>query len=189
MTVTVSGSVTTSALPGITSIILPEYIEGLNGTNINRIPFAYHATFSYLLPEATYRYYNKVVVESDLPDFNGAGNTIFVAEDGTFTRTTATSLDTPGNQLYMRIVLNDGNGGTEAATRFTTQQYAQVLQFGTEALPTHGTAIEAISNDMPGDFVFMYNGTSDTLRPIYETHIEPSGIDFCVTTVYALFLL
>lgn len=216
-TVTVSGSVTTSALPGITSIILPEYIEGLNGTNINRIPFAYHATLSYLLPNTTYRYYNKVVVETDLPDFNGAGNTIFANEDGTFARTTSTSLDTPGqygefttsaagswsgwfitepsgndrftpgNHLYMRIVMNDGNEGTEVAHRFTTGQYARVLQFGTEALPTHGTAIEAISNDNAGDFVFFYNGTSDTLRPIYGTHIESSGIDFCATTVYAPF--
>lgn len=216
-TVTASGSVTTSALPGITAYILPEFIEGLNGTNINRIPFAYHVTLSYLQPTATYRYYNKVVVESDLPDFNGAGNTIFVAEDGTFTRTTTTSLDTPGqygefttdaagswsgwfvtepsgndrftpgNHLYMRIVLNDGNEGTEVAHRFTTDQYARVLQFGTEALPTHGTAIEAISNDLPGDFVFLYNGTSDTLRPIYGTHIESTGIDFCATTVYAPF--
>ncbi len=216
-TVTVSGSVTTSALPGISNAILPQYIEGLNGTNINRVPFAYRVSFSYLTPNATYRYYNKVVLEGDAPDFNGAGNTIFVNADGTFTRTTQTSLDTPGqygefttdangrwsgwfitepsgndrftpgNQLYMRININDGNEGTVEDQRFTTTEYARVLQFGTENLATQGTAIRAMSYDDPGDFVFLYSGTSDTLRPLYGTQIESTGIDFCTPGVYAPF--
>lgn len=216
-TVTASGTVTTNALPGITALTLPQFIEGLNGTNINRIPFAYRVTFSYLLPNATYRYYNKIVVESDLPDFNGAGNTIFVNADGTFTRTTTTSLEvpgqygefttdangswsgwfitepsgndrfTPGNQVYMRINLNDGNGGTTVTTRFTTTEYARVLTFGTEASATQGTGVHAISNDAPGDFVFLYSNTSDTIRPLYGTHIESSGIDFVAPGVYAPF--
>lgn len=216
-TVTVSGSVTTSALPGITDLMLPEYIEGLNGTNINRVPFAYRATLSYLTPNATYRYYNKIVVESDAPDFNGAGNTIFVNADGTFTRTTQTSLGTPGqygefttdatgswtgwfitepsgndrftpgNLIYMRININDGNEGTVEDQRFTTNKYVRVLTFGTENLPTQGTAIRAVSYDDPGDFVFLYSGTSDTLRPVYGTQIESTGIDFCTPGVYAPF--
>ncbi|HLO91209.1 MAG TPA: T9SS type A sorting domain-containing protein [Lentimicrobium sp.] len=216
-TVSASGSVTTSALPGLTSVILPQYIEGLNGTNINRVPFAYYATLSYLTPNATYRYYNKIVVESDLPDFNGAGNTIFVNADGTFLRTTQTSLElpgqygefttdatgswsgwfitepsgndrfTPGNHVYMRINLNDGAEGTVVASRFTTEQYATVLQFGVDANPTMGTAIHAISNDSQGDFVFLYDGISDTLRPIYGTQIESTGIDFTAPGVYAPF--
>lgn len=216
-TVTVSGTVTTSALPGLTNVILPQYIEGLNGTNINRVPFAYYATLSYLTPNATYRYYNKIVVESDAADFNGAGNTIFVNADGTFLRTTQTSFETvgqygeftadatgswsgwfitepsgndrftPGNHVYMRINLNDGAEGTLVASRFTTEQYATVLTFGVDAAPNMGTAIHAISNDSPGDFVFLYDGTSDTLRPIYGTQIESTGIDFVAPGVYAPF--
>lgn len=216
-TVTVSGEVTTSAIPGISSVMLPMFIEGLNGTNTNRLPFAYRATLSYLQPNATYRYYNKVVLATDAPDFNGAGNTIFAHADGTFTRTTATSLDTqgqygefttdsngsysgwfitepsgndrftPGNQLYMRINLNDGNGGTVVANRYTTTQYARVLQFGTESLPTRGTAVSADSYDAPGDFVFLFEGASDTIRPLYGTNIETTQIDYCATNVYAPF--
>jgi len=216
-TVTVSGNVTTSALPGITDITLPQYIEGINGTNLNRVPFAYHVTLSYLTPNATYRYYNKIVIATDAPDFNGAGNTIFVNEDGTFLRTTTTSLEvpgqygefttdaagswsgwmmnepsgndrfTPGNHVYFRIILNDGNGGTVVDQRFTSEQYATVLQFGTEANPTMGTAIHAVSYDSPGDFVFLYDGVSDTLRPVYGTQIETSGIDFVTPGSYAPF--
>ncbi len=215
--VTVSGNVTTSALPGISSIILPQYMEGINGTNINRVPFAYHVTLSYLMPDATYRYYNKVVLSTDAPDFNGAGNTIFANADGTFARTTSTSLDTPGqygefttdaegsysgwfitepsgndrftpgNQLHMRIVLNDGNEGTIVDARYTTEEAVTVLQFGTESLPTMGTAVHAISNDAPGDFVFLYDNVDSTSRPLYGTHIESSGIDFCSPGVYAPF--
>ena len=216
-TVIVSGSVTTSAIPGISNVLLPQFIEGLNATNVNRVPFAYRATLSCLTPNATYRYYNKVVVETDAPDFNGAGYTIFANADGTFTRTTQTSLDTPGqygefttdatgrwsgwfmtepsgndrftpgNRLYMRININDGNGGTTEDQRFTTAEYARVLQFGTENVATQGTAIRAISYDGAGDFVFFYSETSDTLRPLYGTQIESTAIDFCTTGVYAPF--
>ena len=216
-TVTLNGTVTTSALPALTEVTLPLFIEGINGTNVNRIPFAYRATLANLTPDATYRYYNKVVVDTDLPDFNGAGNTIFVNSDGTFHRTTSTSLVTPGeygefttnstgtysgwfmtessgndrftpgNQLYMRLILNDGNEGTEVAFRFTTTDYARVLQFGIEALPAHGTAIRAISNDQPGDFVFLYDDQSDTIRPLYGTSIETTGIDFIAPNSYAPF--
>lgn len=216
-TVTLNGTVTTSAVPALTEVTLPQFIEGINGTNINRIPFAYRATLANLTPDATYRYYNKIVVETDLPDFNGAGNTIFALSDGTFHRTTSTSLETPGeygefttdstgrysgwfmtessgndrftpgNQLYMRLILNDGNEGTEVAYRFTTTEYARVLQFGIESLPTNGTAIRAISNDQSGDFVFLYENNSDTIRPLYGTSIETTGIDFIAPNSYAPF--
>lgn len=215
--VTASGTVTTSAFPSLTNVVLPQYIEGLNGTNINRVPFAYRGTLSYLLPNTTYRYYNKIVIETDVPDFNGAGNTIFVNADGTFTRTTSTSLETPGeygefttdntgswtgwfitepsgndrftpgNHIYMRININDGNNGTAVDQRFTTAQYATVLTFGTEASATQGTAIHAISNDIAGNFVFLYDGTDNTQRPIYGTQIESTGVDFCAPGVYAPF--
>ncbi|MBK6964878.1 MAG: T9SS type A sorting domain-containing protein [Bacteroidales bacterium] len=216
-TVTCSGLVTTDDQPVLSNVTLPLYIQGINGTNETRVPFAFRATIVNLSPDATYRYFNKVVAGSDPATSDGAGNAIYVSEEGTFTRTSSTSLGTPGeygefitdingtftgwfiaeptgnerftpgNQLYMRIALNDGAEGSTVANRVTTIDFTTVLQFGTEALLTHGTAIEAVSLDNPGDFVYLFDNTEGTGRPLYATHIETSGVDFCATGVYAPF--
>lgn len=216
--VTVSGEVTTSDIPGISQIILPMYMQGVNGTNATRLPLAFRATLNQLTPDATYRYFSKLVLATDADDFNGAGNTIFVNEDGTFARTTTTAMDTPGqyaefttdstgqwtgwfiveasgndrftpgNQVHVRINLNDGNEGTTVATRYTSEDAVTVINFGTEAAVYQGTGVHAVSNDQPGDFVFLYaTATSD--RPLYGAHIETSGIDFAATNVYAPFYI
>ncbi len=80
----------------ITSVILPQYIQGNTGTNSNRIPFAYRARLTGLNPNATYRFFNQVVISTDAPTSNGAGNCIFVSQTGDFVRTTSTSLSTAG---------------------------------------------------------------------------------------------
>ncbi|MBW6491395.1 MAG: DUF5017 domain-containing protein [Lentimicrobium sp.] len=218
-TVTCNGAVTPVGLPELSVVTLPLFIEGINGTNNSRVPFAYYATLTNLLPNATYRYYNKIVVETDAADYNGAGNCIFVGADGTFSRTTATSLAnpgehgvfttdaagsftgwfiteptgnarfTPGNQLFMRIMLNNGSEGTTEAYRLTTDDYATVLQFGTEANPTHGTAIRGISGDSPKDIVFLYDNINGNGRPLYGTHIESCEVDFASVTSYAPFYI
>ncbi|KAF0204040.1 MAG: peptidase domain-containing [Bacteroidetes bacterium] len=217
--VTCNGSVVAPGQPELTDVNLPLFIQGINGTNNTRVPFAYRATLTNLAAETTYRFYNKIVIESDAPDYNGAGNSIFVAEDGTFSRTTSTSLDipgeygeltttaegtftgwfitepsgnarfTPGNQIYMRISLNDGNEGTTETYRLTSVDFATVLQFGTEADATHGTAIMGVSEDTPKDFVYLYDNTTGTGRPLYGTHIETSEVDFANITSYAPFYI
>lgn len=217
--VTCNGSVVAAGQPELTDVTLPLYIQGINGTNNTRVPFAYRATLSNLAAETTYRFYNKIVLESDAPDFNGAGNSIFVAADGTFSRTTSTSLGTPGeygefttnaegtftgwfitepsgnarftpgNQIFMRISLNDGNEGTTETYRLTSEDFATVLQFGTEADATHGTAIMGVSEDTPKDFVYLYDNTTGTGRPLYGTHIETSEVDFASITSYAPFYI
>lgn len=215
-TVTVTGSVSSAAVASLTEVTLPLYIQGMNGTNNTRVPFAYRVQLSGLTADATYRYYNKVVISSDGATYNGAGNTIFVNDDGNFLRTTSTSLGTPGqygefttdasgsftgwfitepsgndrftpgNQVFMRINLNDGNGGTSEATRLTTTNFVTVINFGTEASPTQGTAIHGESYDAAGDFVFLY-ATQAATRPLYGTHIESTGIDFAASNSYAPF--
>jgi hypothetical protein len=217
--VTCNGSVVAPGQPELTDVTLPLYIQGINGTNNTRVPFAFRATLTNLAAETTYRFYNKIVLESDAPDYNGAGNCIFVAEDGTFSRTSSTSLGTPGeygefttnaegiftgwfitepsgnarftpgNQLYMRISLNDGNEGTTETFRLTTLDFSTVLQFGTEADATHGTAIMGVSEDSPKDFVYLYDNTTGTGRPLYGTHIETSEVDFANITSYAPFYI
>lgn len=217
--VTCNGSVSAAVQPGITGVILPQYVQGINGTNNSRVPYAFWATLENLTPEATYRYFNKVVLESDLPTADGAGNCIFIAADGTYSRTTSTSLAnpgeygefttdvtgaytgwfiaeptgnarfTPGNQIFMRISINDGAGGSDVAHRLTTADYATVLQFGVEAYPTQGTAIMGVSEDTPKDFALLYDNTAGAGRPLYAAHIESSEVDFASITSYAPFYI
>ncbi len=213
--VTLNGAVETEQ-PGI-SAILPRYIQGAGNTNDTRVPFAFTATFSNLTPEATYRFFNKAVIAGDDQQYTGVGNTIFVNSDGTFNRTTGNSLGTsgqygefttdtagsytgwfmleptgnerfaPGSELYMRFMLNDGNEGTEIAHYFTTTEFATVLKFETAYNPTSGTAVRAISEDLPGNFVFLYENISESERPLYGTSIETTGVQFALTGVYAPF--
>lgn len=215
--VTLEGDVTQPPQPEVSSITLPMYIQGMNGTNNNRVPFAFRATLSNLQPEATYRYYNKAVLTTDTPDYTGVGNTIFVNSDGTFNRTTGTSLGTPGqygeflttadgeytgwfmmeptgnerftpgNELIMRIMLNDGNEGSTVVHHLSSAVYTTVLRFETEQDSTQGTSIRGTSNDPAGSFVFLYDSIGENVRPVYGTSVESTGIDFAATGVYAPF--
>ena len=122
--------------------LLPLYF----GANNNRLPYAFRASFSGLQANTTYKYINQVVDENDGPTTNGAGVPIFVAEDGSFNRSSSTSFANPaqhgqfttneegafsgwfmiepttnarfaaGKTVFMRIRLNDGMDGN-AVTR------------------------------------------------------------------------
>jgi len=216
VTVTLEGEVTLPPQPEITDLLLPFCIQGMNGTNENRVPFAFRATIINLQPSATYRYFNRVVLETDTPDYTGVGNPIYVNSDGTFSRTTGTSLGTPGqygeftttadgtysgwfmleptgnerftagNHLLMRIMINDGNNGTTVSNHITSPEFTTVLKFETEQDSTQGTAIRGTSDDMSGNFVFLYDN-ADAERPLYGTSIETTGIDYPSLGVYAPF--
>jgi hypothetical protein len=215
--VTLNGEVTLQGQATISAQTLPQFIEGLNDTNNDRIPFAYRATLSGLIPNATYRYINQVVLSSDAVDANGAGNLIIPNLEGDFIRTSSPSLETdgnygelttdvtgsftgwfvteptsnarftPGNHIFMRIRLNDGNEGTAIEHLLTTSDSTKVLTFGIEAIETQGTALRAISGDSPKDFVFIYDNLAASGRPLYGAPIEASGIDFSVINSYAPF--
>lgn len=216
-TVSLAGEVTLPEPPQITELTLPVYIQGINGTNNNRVPFAFRATLANLQPDATYRYYNKAVLASDAPDYTGVGNPIFVNSDGTFSRTTGTSLGTPGqygelttandgsytgwfmleptgnerftpgNDVFMRIMLNDGNNGSSVAMHLTSELSSTVLMFETEQDSVQGTSIRGISEESAGNFIFLYDSIGSDLRPLYGTSIEITGIDYGATAVYAPF--
>jgi len=216
--VALSGSVTMTNPAAISSIILPKFIQGAIPNN-SRVPYAYHAAISNLLPSSNYRFYNTIILGSDAPDYNGAGNCIFVdASTGTFTRTTAVSFASaggygefttdasgnfsgwfiteptgnptrfkPGAELFVRIVLNDGAGGTTEVTRLTSAESVKVLGFNTMSADTTGTAIRGISEYTAKNFVFLYDNTAGTGRPLYGTQVETSGVDFAGSTTYAPF--
>ncbi len=95
-TIGIDNLVVTAGQPTFTEVFLPQYIQGTQPTNTERVPYAYRATLSNLLPTATYRFYNQVVTAADLTTTNGAGNCIFPVSAGAFTSTTNPSLSTTG---------------------------------------------------------------------------------------------
>lgn len=186
-------------------IILPKFIEGIFPTNNNRLPFVYRLRLTGLTPNATYRYYNTVVSSTDGATSNGAGNCIFVNPTGDFTRTSSVSLSTPGGystfttndsgiyegwfiteptgnarfapgrHLRMRIILNDGAGGTTVATRITTTDSVRVVSLRTVSADSCGTGLYAQSSMTPKNFIFAYDNVNGTGRPISGTFIESDG--------------
>jgi len=191
----------------VTEVIFPQYIQGLNGTNNDRIPFAFRATISGLTPSATYYYYNKCVISTTAADNDGFGNPIFPNESAAFTRTGSPSMSSssghgsftadssgnytawfiteptgntgfaPGNQVFMRISLNNGAGGTTVATRLTTTQFAKVINWGTTASATEGTGLIGNTSLAAKSMVFLYDNTAGMGRPIAGTLVETDGMD------------
>lgn len=211
-----SSGIQISSGPTLTEIILPQYIQGINGTNNDRVPYAYRVRIDNLIPNATYRYINQVVIPSDPSTSNGAGNVIFVNSNGTFTRSSGPSLSSngnygefltdntgsftgwfiteptgnatrfvPGNSLHMRIILNNGAGGTTVVNRLTTSNFATVINFGTTSSATLGTGIYGLTNFEPFNFTFLYGNTFGTGRPLTGTFVENDGTTG--GTAYSLF--
>jgi hypothetical protein len=66
----------------LTELILPEYMEGEQPDNNNRVPFATRFRIDGLLPNATYRYANRIVTSGDPVPQDGAGNMILARTGG-----------------------------------------------------------------------------------------------------------
>lgn len=216
-TVVLSGEVTSGLTPEISAEIIPQYIQGLNGTNATRVPYAYWMSFSNLLPNATYRFINQVVSTTDAPTVNGAGNPVFVSVSGNFYRSTSPNLGneggygsfttnsngsyagwfmieptgnarfTPGSDILFRIRLNDGNNGTTAVTYLTSSATAKVINFGDEASNQQGTAFRTSSTQTAKNFILFYDNVAGSGRPVYGTSIEAVGLDYNAATTWAEF--
>ncbi len=213
-TVSLSGTVYDDNEPYITAA-MPLYIQGNNGSNNDRVPVAIQVTLLNLEPNTTYRYTNQLVDGNDGPETAGAGNVIYVNDEG-FYRSTSPSLETegnygefttssngsqivwfmneptanarftPGNHVYLRIRINDGHDGTEVANTFTTDEYATVLNFGTENDEYSGSAFYVKSEEAPMSFAMLLSDAND-LRPLYSTSIETTGVDYGNINQYADF--
>ena len=194
---------------------LPLYIQGNNGSNTNRVPVATAVYIFNLDPSTTYRYTNQFVVTDDGPETAGAGNVIYANPEG-FYRSTSPSLATeggygefttdeegtgfawfmneptanarftPGNHVYLRIRINDGQDGTTVANTFTTENYATVLNFGTERDEYTGSAFYVKSDEAPMSFAMLLADEEDD-RPLYSTSIETTGVDYGSINQYADF--
>jgi len=198
---------TTAKDPAIVEIILPQYIQGLNGTNNQSLPWACRLKLENLTANATYRYFGQFVLSTDEATTNGAGNDWFVNSDNTITRSASLGMSdagtysefttdangsytgwfmgepsgdvrfAPGNNLYYRIMLNDGNGGTSIVTRLTTANSVKVINFGTSTDVNQGTFLYGVSRSPAKNFLFVYDNVEGTGRPIAGSIIENDGLN------------
>jgi len=201
----------------LTELILPQYIQGLNGTNNSRIPYIFRVKIDNLLASTTYRFINQITTYADGATTNGAGNCIYLNADKSFTRTSSAGLSTagqygefttdvsgsytgwfiseptgnarftPGNNVFMKIRINDGSNGTVAVNWLTTGDSVKVINFGTANDHKQGTAIYGRSLADPKDFVFLYDNVDGTGRPLAGSVIEKDGLDLAVVTSTAQF--
>jgi hypothetical protein len=205
----------TISTPSLTENLLPQFIEGNQPTNSNRIPYACFLTIGGLQPNATYYYSNQAVIATDAATNNGAGNPIFVSGSG-FTRTTSPSFSTAGAygtfttnasgsyagwyvleptanatrfaagaDIFMRIALNNGAGGTFTALRLTTTSSVRVISLGSGA--TNGTALRGNSMATAMNFVMAYDNVAGNGRPISGTFVESDGVTNNTAIDYASF--
>jgi hypothetical protein len=93
----------------------------------------------------------------------------------------------PGRFVFMRIMLNDGASGTTVATRLTTSDSVQVVKLNTTVSDSTGTGLRCTSQAIPKDFVFLYDNTSGTGRPVSGSLIESDGTTNSTTNSYSLF--
>ncbi len=152
-----------------TSLILPQYMQGLNGTNNNRVPYAYRLKFENLLPAATYRYLNQVIISTDGPTSGGAGNIIFVNSDGTFLRTTSTSFTTPGQY---------GEFTTDAEGSYSGWFITEPTGNATRFIPGKYLYLRVRLNDgASGTTPLYYLTTADSIKVInfYNTASDTAG--------------
>jgi hypothetical protein len=200
---------TTASGPTIVEIILPQYIQGKNGTNNQRLPWACRLRLENLTASATYRYFGQFVVSTDNASTNGAGIGWFVNADNTITRNEILGMSTagtfttdangsytgwfmgepsgndrfaPGNKLYYRIMLNDGMGGSSVAMRLTTANSFKVINFGTSDDVNQGTFLYGVSRSPAKNFVFVYDNVEGTGRPIAGSIIEDDGLNLSTIT-------
>jgi hypothetical protein len=213
-----TGSIQVAA---ITEVLMPAFIQGnqdANGDNNDRIPFVYRVTIEGLIPDATYRFGNRIVTPEDPLDQDGAGNAIFVKADGEdFIRTTdsprfrdddlnarhgeftadaegrytgwfitepsGNDRFTPGNQLFMRILTNNGAGGEERFFTLTTSTAVSVIPFGTTS--GDGSGLLANTAFSPQNLVMLYDNDAAEGRPLASTVVEATGAQ--VDDRYAFF--
>lgn len=199
----------------LTSLLLPQFIQGASTTNNNRTPYAFRVKIDNLAPNTTYRYINQVVTYADGATTSGAGNVIFVYSDS-LVRTTGPTLAntgpfgllttdangshtgwymteptgnarfTAGNYVSMRIRLNNGANGTVAVTWATTDSI-KVIDYGTDATETKGTGIYGASGAQPKDFIFLYDNVDGDGRPLAGVMVENDGITLSTVTSIAQF--
>lgn len=93
----------------------------------------------------------------------------------------------PGKYVFLRIMLNDGQGGTTVASRVTSSDSTQVIRFGTTNSDTTGSGIWSRSTAPAKSFVVLYDNEAGTGRPLAATFVESDGTANTIANSYAAF--
>jgi hypothetical protein len=175
-----------------------------------RVPMAHLVEVTGLTANATYRYYNRFT-DDPITNNNGFGNYIIANKTGNFNRVTSASLSTPGSYgefttdatgkaqlwlvaepsidtrfspgrlLYVRLLLNNGAGGTNVSTRLSIATDAiTAINFtnGGNPLAPLGTGLRstAVPSYNAKDFVMLFDNVAGTGRPEAGTYVESDGV-------------
>jgi hypothetical protein len=189
------------AAPGLTELIVPQYAEAANSTT--RLPAMFRATLTGLNASTTYRYWSGAVISTDAATANGAGNPLFMDDSYTFYTTstgfttvgstcsqfttdasgnytgwfglvpTGNARFTAGNTIYLRIMLNDGAGGTSVVTRLSTTSGITVVAFG--AGSGDATGVYALASYTAKNVIALYDNTAGTGRPLATAVVQNEG--------------
>lgn len=77
---------------------------------------------------------------------------------------------TPGNKIRIRILIDEGYGGTEYYHYLTASSPINVVSFG--GLDANATGVAGIGGGDPGDFLFLYDAIDGSARPLAGTVVE-----------------
>ncbi|HTL80995.1 MAG TPA: PKD domain-containing protein [Bacteroidia bacterium] len=167
-------------------------------TNNNRVPFWFWGDIGGLGPNRTYHYYTVMDTATGLNTNGAGNPYLVNENTRTIRRITNTSLSsnsgydslttdangrmhgwfgveptanlrfTPGNTIYVKIILNDGIGGTTANQFITGASYPiTVIGFGTTSMSaTQGSALWDSLDATPKNFICAYDNVTATGRPI-----------------------
>ncbi|WEK35241.1 MAG: MBG domain-containing protein [Candidatus Pseudobacter hemicellulosilyticus] len=185
--------------PAISDALIPQYIT----TDGVKTPFAFRLTLNGLKAGATYRYYNRFTegwsfgegfctIVSSSGNFTRITNPSMVTP-GAYGEFTADGsgqytgwfiaeaepfgfVVTQGAVVYVRIFLNDGDGGT-FEWDMVTADMDPITVLGTDAgnpMGALGTGIRstAAADGVEKNFVMLYDNTAATGRPVAGTFIE-----------------
>jgi hypothetical protein len=187
----------------LTEVAIPQYVEAANSST--RIPAVFRVTLSGLTPDATYSYFMQAVISSDGAAVSGAGNSFFLDAtynfytsspsmntvgttcsqftadgSGSYTGwmglvTTGNSRFTAGNTIYLRVMLNDGAGGTGVATRVTAASGCTAIGFGTTSSDATGI-YQTASGFTAKNVVLLYDNPMGTGRPLATGIVQDEGV-------------
>ncbi|MBO9205187.1 MULTISPECIES: T9SS type A sorting domain-containing protein [Niastella] len=181
---------TASYAQTISEVFFPQYIQGVgnfNPADDRKVPFVCRMTLGGLTPGATYRYFNRFVLNPTSTS-TGEGNYILV-KDSAFVRVTAASLAAagrygvfttdstgsytgwfavepnatstyvPGSKIYFRVCLNNGANGAAVVARITNANPVSVINFSTinDSLSGTGLRCSPLRNGSARQFVFLYD--------------------------------
>ncbi|OQP44605.1 hypothetical protein A4H97_09560 [Niastella yeongjuensis] len=166
-------STAASFAQSLSEVHFPQYVQGsgtFNAGDDRKVPFVCRMTVSGLIPNATYRYFNRFANTPTTTGI-GEGTIIFVKDTGNFVRVTSATLGlagrygefttdttgtytgwfaneagssstfTPGKQVYFLLVLNNGAGGITVKHRIAAPNPVNVINFGSASDSSNGTGV------------------------------------------------